>query len=161
MNIFLLDPSARLLSAFNDYVFIDTGIECVMSSNWSCILFESNVVIHCEDSDAAFQHFYPLQMLYRYARTLRSRQATPVLCGRVVPFESIVKRFVFPVRGRGQGLESQSQGRGQAQSQGRAEDQAREGERDDEGEGDVEEGGNGNFYSEGDFARADSSYVGT
>ncbi|KAJ4471445.1 hypothetical protein J3R30DRAFT_3380237 [Lentinula aciculospora] len=115
MNIFLLDPSARLLSAFvwvsssnsiglyvlldwekDEYVFIDTGIECVMSSNWSCILFEKNIVIHCEDSDAAFQHFYPLALLETHSRQLKSKRATPTLSCRVIPFESIVKRFTFP-----------------------------------------------------------------
>ncbi|KAF8341003.1 hypothetical protein F5887DRAFT_1136152 [Amanita rubescens] len=82
MNVFLLDPSQRLLSAFvwlsssntiglyvlldwekAEYVFIDTGIEGVMSSNWSCILFEKNIVIHCEESSSAFQHFYPIPIL--------------------------------------------------------------------------------------------------
>ncbi|KAJ3809832.1 hypothetical protein F5876DRAFT_43068 [Lentinula aff. lateritia] len=115
MNIFLLDPSARLLSAFvwvsnsntiglyvlldwekDEYVFIDTGIECVMSSNWSCILFERNIVIHCEDSDAAFQHFYPLTLLESHSRQLKTKRETPTLSGRVTPFESIVKRFTFP-----------------------------------------------------------------
>ncbi|KAJ3899834.1 hypothetical protein F5879DRAFT_908209 [Lentinula edodes] len=115
MNIFLLDPSARLLSAFvwvsnsntiglyvlldwekDEYVFIDTGIECVMSSNWSCILFERNIVIHCEDSDAAFQHFYPLTLLESHSRRLKTKRETPTLSGRVTPFESIVKRFTFP-----------------------------------------------------------------
>ncbi|KAJ3710924.1 hypothetical protein DFJ43DRAFT_1135169 [Lentinula guzmanii] len=115
MNIFLLDPSAKLLSAFvwvsssntiglfvlldwekDEYVFIDTGIECVMSSNWSCILFQRNIVIHCEDSDAAFQHFYPLALLESHSRRLKTKGATPTLSGRLTPSESIVKRFTFP-----------------------------------------------------------------
>ncbi|KAF5377391.1 hypothetical protein D9757_009700 [Collybiopsis confluens] len=138
MNIFLLDPRERLLSAFvwvsgsntiglyvlldwekEEYVFVDTGVECVMSSNWSCILFEDNIVIHCEDSNAAFQHFYPIPMLRRYAKRFERsvsssrtggtgsslgeggglepvNERTPVLSGRVVPFESIVKKFEFP-----------------------------------------------------------------
>ncbi|KAE9387236.1 hypothetical protein BT96DRAFT_1005317 [Gymnopus androsaceus JB14] len=79
-----------------DYVFIDTGIKCVMSSNWSCILFERNIVIHCEDSDAAFQHFYPLSILEGHARQLKSKRLTPTLSGQLTPFKSIVKRFVFP-----------------------------------------------------------------
>ncbi|KAJ3714809.1 hypothetical protein C8R42DRAFT_726301 [Lentinula raphanica] len=116
MNIFLLDPSARLLSAFvwvsssntiglyvlldwekDEYVFVDTGIECVMSSNWSCILFQQNIVIHCEDSDAAFQHFYPFALLEKHSRKLKTKKATPTLSGRLIPAESIVKRFQFPV----------------------------------------------------------------
>ncbi|KAK1231994.1 hypothetical protein PQX77_004875 [Marasmius sp. AFHP31] len=132
MNIFLLDPSARLLSAFiwvsesntiglyvlldwdrDEYVFVDTGIECVISSNWSCILYANNIVIHCEDSDSAFQHFYPLSHLEDHIQKVKpSRTPTsdatihgppnalgssmPVISGRVRPWESIVKRFKFP-----------------------------------------------------------------
>ncbi|KAF9262553.1 hypothetical protein L218DRAFT_1077776 [Marasmius fiardii PR-910] len=129
MNIFLLDPGARLLSAFiwvsesntiglyvlldwerDEYVFVDTGIECVISSNWSCILYANNIVIHCEDSDSAFQHFYPLSHLEGHVQKIkRSRGFTPsgseipedpwhsmpVMSGRLRPWESIVKRFKF------------------------------------------------------------------
>ncbi|KAF5363176.1 hypothetical protein D9758_008391 [Tetrapyrgos nigripes] len=90
MNIFILDPNLRLLSTFvwrattntiglfvlldwdtDDYVYVDTGIDCVMSSNWSCILFDDNVVIHCEDCEAAFQHFYPLAMLREHTQQFK------------------------------------------------------------------------------------------
>ncbi|KAF8623385.1 hypothetical protein AX17_007423 [Amanita inopinata Kibby_2008] len=115
MNVFLLDPSNRLLSAFvwvsssnaiglyvlldwakSEYVFIDTGIEGVMSSNWSCILFEGNIVIHCEESDEAYQHFYPIPLLRRYNRKMTSKMAAPTLAGRVSPARTLSKNFTFP-----------------------------------------------------------------
>ncbi|KAL0574511.1 hypothetical protein V5O48_007444 [Marasmius crinis-equi] len=126
MNIFLLDPGARLLSAFiwvsesntiglyvlldwerEEYVFVDTGIECVISSNWSCILYANNIVIHCEDSDSAFQHFYPLSHLEDHVQKVKRGRGVhpspeglpheaPLISGRVRPWESIVKRFKFP-----------------------------------------------------------------
>ncbi|KAG1846563.1 hypothetical protein DFJ58DRAFT_663729, partial [Suillus subalutaceus] len=87
MNVFLLDPPRRLLSAFvwiassntiglyvlldwakDDYVFVDTGVGCLISSNWSCILHEDQIVIHSEEADAAYQHFYPLEVLRTYGR---------------------------------------------------------------------------------------------
>jgi hypothetical protein len=87
MNVFLLDPPRRLLSAFvwiassntiglyvlldwakDDYVFVDTGVGCLISSNWSCILHEDQIVIHSEEADAAYQHFYPLDLLRKYGR---------------------------------------------------------------------------------------------
>ncbi|TFK45159.1 hypothetical protein BDQ12DRAFT_674232 [Crucibulum laeve] len=115
MNVFLLDPAVRLLSAFvwvsgsntiglyalpdwnePEYVFIDTGIECVMSSNWSCILYDDNIVIHCEESEAAFQHFYPISLLRTYSKTLMDRNSTPTISQRVTPWRSLSKKFIFP-----------------------------------------------------------------
>ncbi|KAI5831447.1 hypothetical protein K523DRAFT_300480 [Schizophyllum commune Tattone D] len=112
MNVFLLDPPGRLLSAFiyiartnniglyvildwdkEEYVFIDTGIECDMSSNWSCILFERNVVIHSEDSDTAHQHFYPISLLQTHSRHMSS---TPQVIGDLKPALTISKNFTFP-----------------------------------------------------------------
>ncbi|TRM60020.1 hypothetical protein BD626DRAFT_572123 [Schizophyllum amplum] len=112
MNVFLLDPPARLLSAFiyiartnniglyvlldwdkDEYVFIDTGIECDMSSNWSCILFERNVVIHSEDSDTAYQHFYPISLLQTHSRCLSS---APHIVGDLRPALTVSKTFTFP-----------------------------------------------------------------
>ncbi|KAK7472029.1 hypothetical protein VKT23_000140 [Stygiomarasmius scandens] len=136
MNIFILDPGRGLISAFvwrertntiglvvileDEYVFVDTGIDCVMSSNWSCILFDENIVIHCEDSDAAFQHFYPLEMLKAYASprpsssfttsstsasTSTSGTSTPTthlptltFSSPLLPYESLTKQFTFPSR---------------------------------------------------------------
>ncbi|KAF8161569.1 hypothetical protein B0H34DRAFT_384998 [Crassisporium funariophilum] len=116
MNVFLLDPTERLLSAFiwvstsntiglyalpdwqkKEYVFIDTGIECVMSSNWSCILYQQHIVIHCEESDAAYQHFYPLALLRKYTTTLAGEDATPVISRRLAPSRTLTKKFSFPL----------------------------------------------------------------
>ncbi|KAH7929504.1 hypothetical protein BV22DRAFT_1191910 [Leucogyrophana mollusca] len=95
MNVFLLDPPRRLLSAFvwvassntiglyvlldwdkDEYVFIDTGVGCLISSNWSCILHDDQIVIHSEETDAAFQHFYPLDLLRRYVRPRRRHSSS-------------------------------------------------------------------------------------
>ncbi|THU98409.1 hypothetical protein K435DRAFT_795700 [Dendrothele bispora CBS 962.96] len=138
MNVFILDPGKRLVAAFvwraktntiglvvvfgdeedvrdeedgeggRGYVFIDTGIDCVMSSNWSCILFDQNIVIHCEDSDAVFQHFYPLSMLREYlqpfkfdGRNTDNSDWEPPPAAElfpthpVLPFESITRKFMF------------------------------------------------------------------
>lgn len=88
MNVFLLDPPRRLLSAFvwlassntiglyvlldwdeDEYIYVDTGVGCLISSNWSCILHNDQIVIHSEEADAAYQHFYPLNALRGYSRT--------------------------------------------------------------------------------------------
>lgn len=116
MNVFLLDPQRRLLSAFvwvsatntiglftlpdwdkREYVFIDTGIDCINSSNWSCILFEDHIVIHCEESDAAYQHFYPLPFLRKYIQPLPNNTSAPVLSYVLRPPRTITRRFRYPV----------------------------------------------------------------
>ncbi|KAG6382197.1 hypothetical protein JVT61DRAFT_848 [Boletus reticuloceps] len=139
MNVFLLDPPRRLLSAFvwvassntiglyvlpdwakDEYVFVDTGVGCLISSNWSCILHEDQIVIHSEEADAAYQHFYPLNILRNFIKPrkpsllancihnhdyeptnydpLRSfcRDDLPVISIRLSPTRSISKKFVFP-----------------------------------------------------------------
>lgn len=102
MNVFLLDPPRRLLSAFvwiassntiglyvlldwakDDYVFVDTGVGCLISSNWSCILHEDQIVIHSEEADAAYQHFYPLEVLRTYGRPRRT--ASPATYAQTPP----------------------------------------------------------------------------
>ncbi|KAH0588413.1 hypothetical protein H2248_004264 [Termitomyces sp. 'cryptogamus'] len=116
MNIFLLDPIARLLSAFiyangtnticlyalldwdkPQYIFIDTGIECVLSSNWSCILYERNIVIHCEESHGAFQYFYPLHLLEVFAKKMDSKSEIPRISYRVSPAVTLHRKFIFPI----------------------------------------------------------------
>lgn len=67
-----------------------------MSSNWSCILFQQHIVIHCEESDAAFQHFYPLSLLRQYTTTLTSESSIPVISRRLTPFRTLTKKFRFP-----------------------------------------------------------------
>ncbi|KAF8131808.1 hypothetical protein EV363DRAFT_1164238, partial [Boletus edulis] len=144
MNVFLLDPPRRLLSAFvwvassntiglyvlpdwakDEYVFVDTGVGCLISSNWSCILHEDQIVIHSEEADAAYQHFYPLNILRNFIKPrkpsllancihnhnyeptnhdpLRSfcRDDLPVISIRLSPMRSISKKFVFPTKDKG------------------------------------------------------------
>ena len=67
-----------------------------MSSNWSCLLFQQHIVIHCEESDAAFQHFYPLSLLLQYLTPLTSKLSTPVISRRLTPFRTLTKKFRFP-----------------------------------------------------------------
>ncbi|EPQ55248.1 hypothetical protein GLOTRDRAFT_116216 [Gloeophyllum trabeum ATCC 11539] len=118
MNVFLLDPSSRLLAAFvwvpasnsiglyslldwgePRYVFIDTGIECSFSSNWSCIFYNESIVIHAEESESAFQHFYPVSLLQQHSQPLtRSNSFVPCLSGRVLPVYTISQPFIFPRR---------------------------------------------------------------
>jgi len=68
-----------------------------MSSNWSCILYQQHIVIHCEESDAAYQHFYPLSVLRTYISQLRNKDATPVISQRVPPSRTVKKKFIFPL----------------------------------------------------------------
>ncbi|KAF9218711.1 hypothetical protein BS17DRAFT_811543 [Gyrodon lividus] len=137
MNVFLLDPPRRLLSAFvwvassntiglyvlldwakDEYVFVDTGVGCIISSNWSCILHEDQIVIHSEEADAAYQHFYPLNTLRNFSKPRRPslivpgtgdndfestnydsplcRDNLPMISTRLPPIKSISKKFVFP-----------------------------------------------------------------
>lgn len=132
MNIFLLDPSDCLLSAFvwcsstntiglyalmdwtkPEYVFIDTGIEYVrvshllciitdsmspqeVSANWSCILYDCHIVIHCEKPEAAHQYFYPFSLLRSHSTCLPTRNSYPLLTGLVRPARTLTKKFVFP-----------------------------------------------------------------
>ncbi|KXN86023.1 hypothetical protein AN958_10580 [Leucoagaricus sp. SymC.cos] len=115
MNIFLLDPSERLLSAFvwvassntiglyalldwkrPEYTFIDTGIEYAVSANWSCILYDEHIVIHCEEPESAHQHFYPFSLLRAHSAYLPSRLSHPKIIGRVPPARTLTKKFVFP-----------------------------------------------------------------
>ncbi|KAI0700970.1 hypothetical protein C8T65DRAFT_656969 [Cerioporus squamosus] len=116
MNVFLLDPASRLLSAFvwvsssntiglyalldwdkEEYVFIDTGIECSMSSNWSCILYQEQIVIHSEESDIAHQYFYPIPVLQRHARPSSTASTfVPSISERLGPITTMSAPFIFP-----------------------------------------------------------------
>ncbi|KAH9927765.1 uncharacterized protein B0H18DRAFT_272386 [Fomitopsis serialis] len=118
MNVFLLDPSSRLLSAFvwvsasntiglyalldwdkQEYVFIDTGIECSMSSNWSCILYKEQIVIHSEESDYAHQYFYPMSLLRQHNKPSSPEASfVPALSARVSPALTMTAPFIFPPR---------------------------------------------------------------
>ncbi|KAI5995307.1 hypothetical protein F5J12DRAFT_726130 [Pisolithus orientalis] len=124
MNVFLLDPPRRLLSAFvwlassntiglyvlldwdkDEYIYVDTGVGCLISSNWSCILHDNQIVIHSEEADAAYQHFYPLSALRSYSRPRNGalklssfirRHHLPSISARSPPVKSVSKKFVFP-----------------------------------------------------------------
>ncbi|KAI9061368.1 hypothetical protein FKP32DRAFT_1576049 [Trametes sanguinea] len=118
MNVFLLDPASRLLSAFvwvstsntiglyalldwdkPEYVFVDTGIECSMSSNWSCILYKEQIVIHSEESDIAHQYFYPIPVLQQHARpSSTSSTFVPSISQRLGPVTIMSAPFIFPPR---------------------------------------------------------------
>ncbi|KAI1790399.1 hypothetical protein LXA43DRAFT_513101 [Ganoderma leucocontextum] len=120
MNVFLLDPSSRLLSAFvwvassntiglyalldwhkDEYVFIDTGVECSLSSNWSCILYKEQIVIHSEESDVAHQYFYPIPVLQRHARpSSPSPTFVPSISERLPPITTMTASFIFPPQTR-------------------------------------------------------------
>ncbi|KZT03901.1 uncharacterized protein LAESUDRAFT_683058 [Laetiporus sulphureus 93-53] len=118
MNVFLLDPPTRLLSAFvwmsssntiglyalldwekKEYVFIDTGIEYSVLSNWSCILYNQDIVIHSEDSDHAHQYFYPISVLRQYCRALPTDPfSVPSISTRLSPHVSMTSGFIFPAQ---------------------------------------------------------------
>ncbi|KAI0352015.1 hypothetical protein OH77DRAFT_1429049 [Trametes cingulata] len=120
MNVFLLDPSSCLLSAFvwvassntiglyalldwrkAEYVFIDTGIECSMSSNWSCILYKEQIVIHSEESDIAHQYFYPISVLRQHTRASSSASSfVPSISQRLGPVTTMSAPFIFPPQTR-------------------------------------------------------------
>ncbi|RPD57452.1 hypothetical protein L226DRAFT_512341 [Lentinus tigrinus ALCF2SS1-7] len=126
MNVFLLDPSSRLLSAFvwvsntntiglyalldwdkQEYVFIDTGIECSMSSNWSCILYQEQIVIHSEESDIAHQYFYPISVLQRHSRRSSTESTfVPSIDERLAPITTMSAPFIFPPQTRSNSPES-------------------------------------------------------
>ncbi|KAH9922574.1 hypothetical protein B0H21DRAFT_781534 [Amylocystis lapponica] len=116
MNVFLLDPASRLLSAFvwlsgpntiglyavldwakQEYVFIDTGILCSVSSNWSCVFYKKQIVIHSEDSALAHQFFYPLSLLQQHAKPSYDTPAfVPVVSALVEPTVTMSLPFIFP-----------------------------------------------------------------
>src|SRR5258705_8457514 len=67
-----------------------------MSSNWSCILHQQNIVIHCEESEAAYQHFYPLSLLRQYTSKLADKDEAPAISCRLPPARTLKKKFIFP-----------------------------------------------------------------
>ena len=67
-----------------------------MSSNWSCILYQQHIVIHCEESEAAYQHFYPLSLLREYTTKLAMRDSAPAISCRLPPPRTLKKKFIFP-----------------------------------------------------------------
>jgi hypothetical protein len=66
------------------------------SSNWSCILYNEQIVIHSEESDAAYQHFYPISFLNQHKRKISTQDPVPALSARVPPPRTQKKNFVYP-----------------------------------------------------------------
>jgi len=117
VNVFLLDPEARLLAGFvwishlnsiglyvlldwdkEEYVFVDTGIQYTMTANWSCILYDGSIVIHSHESTFACQHFFPLSVLVQHVTLSNS---SPLFVPRVStllkPTRLISRQFTFPI----------------------------------------------------------------
>ncbi|CDO77594.1 hypothetical protein BN946_scf184936.g19 [Trametes cinnabarina] len=163
MNVFLLDPASRLLSAFvwvsssntiglyalldwdrPEYVFVDTGIECSMSSNWSCILYKEQIVIHSEESDVAHQYFYPISVLQRHARpSSTSSSFVPTLSQRLSPVTIMSAPFLFPPRSRSLSPETIPDVYDEPQEEGEHEEGAAHNDVNGDAEDDAEEHVNG------------------
>ncbi|KAI0295214.1 hypothetical protein BC826DRAFT_1097284 [Russula brevipes] len=117
MNVFLLDPEARLLAGFvwishlnsiglyvlldwnkEEYVFVDTGIQCTNTANWSCILCDGSIVIHSEEATFASQHFFPLSVLAQHVTLSNpSPSFVPRMSTRLKSTRSISRGFTFPI----------------------------------------------------------------
>lgn len=132
MNVFLLDPEARLLAGFvwisrtnsiglyvlldwnkEEYVFVDTGIQCVSgyichvtsnsssqtnTANWSCILCDGSIVIHSEEATFACQYFFPLYVLAQHvAISNPSLSFVPRMTTRLNPHRTVNRNFIFPI----------------------------------------------------------------
>ncbi|KAI9508005.1 hypothetical protein F5148DRAFT_980549 [Russula earlei] len=117
MNVFTLDPEARLLAGFvwisrfnsiglyvlldwnkEEYVFVDTAIPCTDTSKWACILCDGSIVIHSEEATFACQHFFPLSVLSQHVTVSNpSPSFVPRMTTRLKPTRSISRGFIFPV----------------------------------------------------------------
>lgn len=68
-----------------------------MSSNWSCILYKEQIVIHSEESDIAHQYFYPISVLQRHLRpSFTASSFTPSISERLGPTTTMSAPFIFP-----------------------------------------------------------------
>ncbi|KAI9508011.1 hypothetical protein F5148DRAFT_980592 [Russula earlei] len=117
MNLFTLDPEARLLAGLmwisrsdsiglyvlldwnkEEYVFIDTAIQCTDTLNLTCILCDGSIVIHSEEESFACQHFFPLSVLSHHVTVSSpSPSFVPRMTTRLKPTRSISRGFIFPV----------------------------------------------------------------
>ncbi|KAI9452804.1 hypothetical protein F5148DRAFT_496147 [Russula earlei] len=117
MNVFTLDPEARLLAAFvwisrfntiglyvlldwnkEEYVFVDTAIQWTDTLNLTCILCDGSIVIHSEEESFACQHFFPLSVLSQHVTVSNpSPSFVPRITTRLEPTRSITRGFIFPV----------------------------------------------------------------
>ncbi len=72
-----------------------------LSSNWSCILYKEQIVIHSEESDVAHQYFYPISVLQRHARpSSPSPSFVPSISERLPPITTMTASFIFPPQTR-------------------------------------------------------------
>ena len=93
-----------------DFIFIDTCITCVsplprdqllfahvhpqyFPSNWSCIVEDSHIIVHCEDKDGIAQHFFPMALLKQHTQI---PQCSPTASARVPATRIVTKPFCFP-----------------------------------------------------------------
>ena len=60
------------------------------------MLYEDQLVVHSEEADGAFQHFYPLSLLHQHKRHLSPDNPVPIMTGRIVPPRTQTKSFVYP-----------------------------------------------------------------
>jgi len=68
-----------------------------MSSNWSCILYDEQIVIHSEESDFAHQYFYPISLLQQHNKPSSTAPSfAPTLSARVSPSLTMTAAFIFP-----------------------------------------------------------------
>lgn len=62
-------------------------------SNWSCIVEDDHIIVHCEDKDGIAQHFFPMGLLKRY---IQLPQCSSTVSGRMPATRIITKPFRFP-----------------------------------------------------------------
>lgn len=62
-------------------------------SNWSCIVEDDQIIVHCEDKDGIAQHFFPMNLLRRH---IQLPQCSPMVSARVPATRIVTKPFCFP-----------------------------------------------------------------
>jgi len=62
-------------------------------SNWSCIVEDDQIIVHCEDKDGIAQHFFPMSLLKRH---IQLPQCSPMVSARVPATRIVTKPFRFP-----------------------------------------------------------------
>lgn len=83
-------------SHFLSLIIVCFDVPQEVSANWSCILYDYHIVIHCEKPEAAHQYFYPFSLLRSHSAYLPTRNSYPLLTGLVKPARTLTKEFVFP-----------------------------------------------------------------
>jgi len=62
-------------------------------SNWSCIVEDDQIIVHCEDKDGIAQHFFPMSLLNRHTQLPGFSLA---VSARVPATRIVIKPFCFP-----------------------------------------------------------------